>query len=340
MCATLLLLLSVASATPVAAQYVPIELVTLPQGTSNVVRAVNDGGEVAAATSGRAVLLTRTGLQLFQDPAATDYSVALGINAAGETVGFFNTTSAVRAFRGLRTAGIVPLTPLVGDSASQAFAINAAGQAVGFSSGPAGVRAVLWSRSGTVQELPVLLPAGAATRALAINDAGDVVGVSDAPNGARAVRWQGGVVQDLGALPGHSTSQAVAINRKGEIAGSSGDADGPRRAVLWMADGTIRDLGTLPGGTRSRALGISDRTEVVGSSDTGHGTHAFRWTAGSGMQDLNDLLTSRTGFVLTEAVASSPQGVIVALGEDDDGGADAHGHDERPIRVFLLVPTP
>src|SRR5258707_868519 len=89
MCATLLLLLSVASATPVAAQYVPIELVTLPQGTSNVVRAVNDGGEVAAATSGRAVLLARTGLQLFQVP-ETDYSVALGINAAGETVGFFN----------------------------------------------------------------------------------------------------------------------------------------------------------------------------------------------------------------------------------------------------------
>ena len=55
------------------------------------------------------------------------------------------------------------------------------------------------------------------------------------------------------------------------------------------------------------------------------------------MQDLNGTIPASSGSVLTEAVAINNQGLIVAIGRDDDGGGDEH---EFPISVFLLVPAP
>ena len=52
------------------------------------------------------------------------------------------------------------------------------------------------------------------------------------------------------------------------------------------------------------------------------------------MQDLNSLLTSRSGFVLTQAVSINSQGIILAVGQNDDS------HHEKPLRIFMLVPTP
>ena len=61
------------------------------------------------------------------------------------------------------------------------------------------------------------------------------------------------------------------------------------------------------------------------------------------MQDLNEVLTSRFGFVLTHAVAISAEGVIVAIGVDEAIGAEqGHDHDahDLPLRIFRLVPVP
>ena len=54
------------------------------------------------------------------------------------------------------------------------------------------------------------------------------------------------------------------------------------------------------------------------------------------MQDLNSLLTSRSGFVLTQAVSINSQGIILAIGQNDD----SHHTHEKPLRIFILVPTP
>ena len=56
----------------------------------------------------------------------------------------------------------------------------------------------------------------------------------------------------------------------------------------------------------------------------------------AGMQDLNSLLTSRSGFVLTQAVSINSQGIILAIGQNDD----SHQSHEKPLRIFMLVPTP
>ncbi|MGH8576394.1 MAG: hypothetical protein ACREXX_04970 [Gammaproteobacteria bacterium] len=312
-------------------------------------RAANDAGEIVGSAQlggrrgHRGFLLKSGPLQEIGGLPGSDNSAALGINNLGQVVGRANTATAMRAFRSRRTTGIVALGTLPGDNGSVAFAINQPGEAVGFSSGPTGVRAVVWTPAGAIEALP-MLPGCASSRGLAINDRGDVVGVCDTAAGPRAVLWEVGAVQDLGTLPGDRSSEALSINANGVIVGSSGDPEAQHHAVLWPSGGgAIQDLGTLPDGTSSRALAINHRREVVGISEARTGDHAFLWTEQDGMQDLNELLTSRFGFVLTHAVAISAQGVIVAIGVDEATSAEQrHDHDdhELPLRIFRLVPVP
>ena len=150
--------------------------------------------------------------------------------------------------------------------------------------------------------------------------------------------WEGDAVQDLGTLPGHGASEALSINNLGDIVGSSGDPEDQHHAVLWgSGGGAIQNLGTLPDGTSSRALAMNDRGEVVGIAEASAGDHAFLWTEQGGIQDLNELLTLRFGFVLTHAVAISAEGVIVAIGVDEATSAEQeHDHDahDLPLRIF------
>jgi probable HAF family extracellular repeat protein len=74
------------------------------------------------------------------------------------------------------------------------------------------------------------------------------------------------------------------------------------------------DLGTL-GGPGSRAVAVNhDGSVIVGTSFTSQQTtsnHAFRWTAKTGMQDLNKLANSGN-MVLTFANGVSADGTVIA----------------------------
>ena len=344
------------------AAYVATELAVLTEATTRVVRGVNGSTEVVGGArlgsgrhqgfllDGRVVPIgsiwgrdvqendgpfqSRALAQPIEGRPGSDYSTAFGINDFGDIAGAANTATGLRAFRSRRNTAYIELGPLSGDTGSGAFGINLRGEVVGYSSGPNGTRAVIWNPGGIVRPLPALSGTNG-SRALAINDRGDVVGVSEMPSGQHATLWaRGGTGQDLGTLSGHGVSEALSINESGDVVGSSGNPQ-QRRAVLWAQGGAIRNLGTLPGGASSRALGIS-KGEVVGTSETSNGEHAFLWTDAGGMQDLNSLLTSRSGFVLTQAVSINSQGIILAIGQNDDS---LHTH-EKPLRIFMLVPTP
>jgi probable HAF family extracellular repeat protein len=345
------------------AAYVATELAVLTEASTRVVREVNSSTEVVGGArlgSGRHQgflldgLVVPTGSIWGRDlpekkrpfeslaPAlpiegfpGSDYSTAFGINDVGDIAGVANTATGLRAFRSHRATAYIELGPLSGDASSGAFGINHRGEVVGYSSGPNGTRAVIWNPGGIVRPLPALSGTNG-SRAFAINDPGDVVGVSEMPSGPRATLWVAprGSAQDLGTLPGHGVSEALCISESGDVVGSSGNLQ-QRRAVLWAQGGAIRNLGTLPGGASSRALGIS-KGEVVGTSETSGGEHAFLWTQAGSMQDLNSLLTSRSGFVLTQAVSINSQGIILAIGKNDDS-LQTH---EKPFRIFMLVPTP
>jgi probable HAF family extracellular repeat protein len=338
--------MTLSAAQAIAATYSVVDLGTLAQGSSTVVRGPNLTGTAVGggrlAQPGQSVglpaglVFERGATQTVAVPAGRDLASVLGVNDAGTLVGAANGPTAVRAFSGTRAGASGELPPLAGDSASVAYAISNSGQAAGYSSGPGGERAVTWTPGG--QPAALLAPGGAQARAYAVNQRGDVVGVAGNAIGRRPVIWPaGGAPNELPVLSGFAAGEAAWVNARGDVVGYSATAAELRHATLWPVAGAVVDIGTLPGGSASQAFGINDTGDVVGSSDSTQGSRAFIWSSAEGLRDLNALVTSAS-VVLTKAVGINNAGMIVALGHDAEGG-DGDGHDhERPIRVVLLIP--
>lgn len=143
----------------------------------------------------------------------------------------------------------------------------------------------------------------------ALNDHGEVVGAAYTAAGqSHAFLYSGGVMHDLGALPGDTTSNATGINNLGQVVGISShqNADGTyaQRAFLY-ANGVMQDLGTLSGFSDSGCGSINDAGTVVGWSipSTGPQYRAFAYNGGS-LQDISGGLPS-----LAIAISSSGQAV-------------------------------
>lgn len=329
--------------------YTASQIGTLPVGSTRIVRAANDSGEIVGTAKD-----SRSGPKGFfwdasgrhtivGSEASGDYSSANDINDKGEVVGSMNVFTGIRAFRSQRKDKLVFLDQLPGDTSSVALAIGLSGKATGWSSGSTRVRAAIWSPVGAVQALP-MLPDSESCRGLAINNHGDVAGVCDTSAGPRAVLWAGGsdkTAQDLGMLSGDYGSEASGINDSGDIVGTSMDRAKGQRAVLWPKGSVIKDLGTLPDRLSSRALAINNRGEVIGVSEGNGEEQAFLWTNEEGMQDLNNLLSSVSDFKLTHAISISSGGSITAIGHDKITLPGDHSHDihDLPLRIFRLNPV-
>jgi uncharacterized membrane protein len=195
-----------------------------------------------------------------------------------------------------------------------------------------------------------------------VSNTGEIVGQTGILIG-RATSWRNGVttsLSDLGGGIAYYSSSAIGVNDQGQIVGWStttpilpdceSDLSGcPMHAVLWARSGSILDLGTLPGDSFSTASNINFLGQVIGTSgDTlvaqgwgGTGGSGFEgeggvvavvgrpfiWSASSGMQDLNTLISSGSGWVLNSATGINFWGQIV-------GSGTLNGQ----IHGFLLTP--
>jgi probable HAF family extracellular repeat protein len=323
-----------------AQKYSITDLGTFPGGTISEGQAINECGVVAGYArfsnfNSDGFLWKGHGLDdLGALPPAGNVSFAQAINSFGDVAGYstddyppYLNSRAVLWSRG----NIYDLGTLPSSDDSQAMGINDFGEVVGFSV----PHAFLWNEFQGMQDLGTL-PGGSYSQAFGINAYSQVVGLSDAADGnfhGFVWSWFEGM-QLLPSLPDGISSSANGINKRGQIVGGSSGDFTNNYAVLWNHRGQPQageedenkpvNLGVLPGQGWSTAFAINDNGQVVGWS----GFVAFIWSQSEGMQDLNDLIASNSGWSLSIATAINDRGQITG-----QGAINGQSH------AFLLTPT-
>jgi uncharacterized membrane protein len=246
----------------------------------------------------------------------------------------------------------IPLPPEF--SFSECASINSRGEAVGTASTADSSRRVAF----VLRKNKVVLLPGEQSRANAINEDGGIVGQTILPGSKAAgpVLWKNGSLIDLNIC---CAGSARSLNEQGVIVGDTYDNEGRYHAFLWDAVHGAHLL-AVPGEEYSSALALDSRGQVLLRASPGglflhsgnkldpidipKGTpramnkegivvgsfgpnpdaqRAFVWDKTHGMQDLNTLIPSTSGWTLEVASGVNDRGEIVGWG--DHGGAENAG---------------
>lgn len=145
-------------------------------------------------------------------------------------------------------------------------------------------------------------------------------------------------ITHLGTLrtDGDGASLALGLNNLGEVVGHSDTDQGTRRAFLWKPGLPMIDLknqGITLGGSHSAAWAINDMGIIAGESNI-PGTpanplefsHAFHYTNGLGIEDLNGRVTF-LGGQNSRVTALNSQGQACGLAQDNLGRWRAFRYD-------------
>ncbi len=195
-------------------------------------------------------------------------SVGLGINDAGEVVGYSNTRGRVtHPFLWTPLAGMIDLGAA---DHSQAAAINNRGQVTGYRCCP--LAATVWSRGR------VRVPnTSAITEGVDINESGVVVGLNWT-SGHAFVWAPPGRPLGLPGLPDSDFGQATGINDRGVVVGIEGGPNGLARAVMWTRKPATLTV-TTPNNPARWGLGTTQR---LGWTYDGDAPNSKSRSAGTG----------------------------------------------------------
>ena len=242
------------------------------------------------------------------------FSVANGINAAGDLVGYhLNADGAVRAFR--YHAGVVEdIEPVDGGFSTVGFGINARGDVVGYADTQSGSIVGFVARAGEpAHVLPSL--GGTQTLTCGINDAGQVAGSSVTQAGVQhAVRIDDGQPSpvDIGSFTTAAASASCAIDADGRVGGQLQNNDVLQ--AFRFHNGVVENL-AMAGSTASNVESIANGVSVGHFLDaTTNQLRAFVHRDEAGSVDLNALTDDAAGWTLSVAKGVNANGVIVGEG--------------------------
>jgi probable HAF family extracellular repeat protein len=244
------------------------------------------------------------------------FSIAHGINASGQVVGYSYTDQSSVPFHAFLKSPGLPMQDLgtLGGEISRAYGINDHGQVVGEAQTADGhIHAFLKNPGEPMQDLDI--PGGQFSSAHGINGNGQVVGVAinaESGNYRAFLKNPGQPMQDLGALGGDE-SYASGINNSGQVVGYSYAGPGiSPHAFLKNPGQPMQDLGVLGEDVLSVACGINASGQVIGYSYVPYASgHAFLKNPGQPMQDLGSLVENGTSL----AYAINASGQVVGYTE-------------------------
>jgi probable HAF family extracellular repeat protein len=256
-------------------------------------------------------------------------STANGINSSGQVVGQLTSSGNLHAFffdgATLNDIG----AGVAGDSV--ALAVNDSGTVVGNAYATGFPLQSFVYTGGALTALPENI-----FSARGINNAGAIVGAAQFPDGSgqfvpHAFIYAGGVVTDLGLLPGNDGegSYGYGINNAGAAVGAVEVGGAPNRPTdpFLYSGGVMQNLGNI-GGVFSAAWAINDANQVVGSiggpylnDGNLYPDKAFKWDAGV-LQTLGEFI---------------PNGNSVAYDINNGGQIVGNAQTAGGIRAFLYA---
>jgi probable HAF family extracellular repeat protein len=321
----------------VAQQYTVTDLGTLAGDGVSKGYALNNAGSAAGVSETPTAAIAT----LFHGGKATSIStlggsvsVANAINATGQIAGWnsFNSSASFDPQAFLYSNGNMTNinSPSLFPSGTEAYGINNSDEVVGTGYlTDSNFHAFLYS-AGKMTDLG---PPGAyQASAVAINNPGQIIGGYYLSSGvAGEFLFTNGKMTTLPAPAGASAVSAFAINDNGEIAGAIFFTSGAPSHAAKFLNGVWTDLGAISGAATSRAAAINLSGQIVGTAifpQTQYhppkpGKHVPFLSTASGLVNLNTLIPTGTGFVLTDAIAINDSGQILC-DATNAAGASAH----------------
>ena len=248
----------------------------------------------------------------------------LGINDAGDVVGFFSPAeppSIVGGFR--RSAGEFTELPEFGKQLHNvATAIDDRGTIVGRAFGGGDVVAVIWEDGGVRQITEGVLD-GHDEGATAVSRNGIVVGFTDTDTFLpRAFRWVRPDEIELLPTIGGAETLPRDVNDAGVMVGFAHD-DELSQALTWDQDGNVRCLLGFHDASGTSAHAVNNRGVIVGAEWTteySESREARLWLDGEvhRLQDLTPAVPEE--YRLNDATDINDNDEVVATARLNDGG--------------------